>query len=472
MRTLVWLQRELRIQNHPALEAALSESNDVIVAYFHDPKQVIGDANSVWLAHSLQQLQQDYQQRNGQLWLLEGAFAQTLESLIQSQQIDQVFYTFQLGAPFSQWQLQALEVCQKLKVKLKPFDTENWLPYDQIKNGSGKPYQVFTPFYKTLLSKVAWFAPFGQPLTDLKNTALIACPTQYQTIPGHLQTLMQTHWAQKMMQHWQVGETQAWCRLDEFVASAIKNYDTARDLPSEKGTSGLSPYLHFGEIHSRAILFALAPLESMNGQVVQVWLRQLAWREFARAILWHFPQSEQAPFQTKFEGFFDNKADFDDLHHQYHQAWCRGETGIPIIDAGMKQLWETGWMHNRVRMLVASWLTKNAHIDWRLGVAWFNHTLVDADPANNVMGWQWVAGCGVDAAPYYRLFNPVRQSEKFDAEGVYIRHWLPALAKCPVKQIHAPNHFGNYPQPVIDLTLSRQAHLARRQQLSARPSSD
>lgn len=465
MRTLVWLQRELRIQHQPALESALANSKEVIVAYFHDPKQTLGHANSAWLAKSLQQLKQDFQNRNGRLWLIEGDFSEQLNSVIRQHQIDQVYYTFQLGHPFSSWQQQALSVCRHLEVPLVPYNTENWLPYQQLLNGSGLPYKVFTPFYKSLMSKLSLFEPFDSPSADLQKTTLVSCPSEFQTLPNDLQALSNQAWAQKIMQHWQVGESQAWLKLDQFVASGIESYEMNRDLPGKTGTSMLSPHLHFGEIHSRAILFALNPLESLAGQSSQIWLRQLAWREFARAILWHFPDSERQPFQAKFEGFYSTQQDFDDQHHKIYQAWCQGETGIPIIDAGMKQLWETGWMHNRVRMLVASWLTKNAHIDWRLGVDWFNDTLVDADPANNILGWQWVAGCGVDAAPYYRLFNPVRQSEKFDAEGKYIKRWLPCLEHCTDQDLHQPNNKACYPAPIIDLALSRQAHLSRRQRL-------
>lgn len=448
MRTLVWLQRELRIQHHPALESALANSTEVIVAYFHDPKQTLGHANSAWLAQSLQQLQQDFQNRKGRLWLIEGNFSEQLNSVIRQHQIDQVYYTFQPGHPFTSWQQQALDVCQHLEVPLVPYHTENWLPYNQLLNGSGLPYKVFTPFYKSVMSKLSRLVPFGSPSTDLQKTTRISCPSEFQTLPNDLQNLSNQAWAQKIMQHWQVGESQAWLKLDQFVASSLDSYEVNRDLPGESGTSMMSPHLHFGEIHPRAILFALAPLESLNGQAIHIWLRQLAWREFARSILWHFPASEQTPFQSKFVGFYTERNDFDEQQAKIYQAWCQGNTGIPIIDAGMKQLWETGWMHNRVRMLVASWLTKNANIDWRLGVDWFNDTLVDADPANNTLGWQWVAGCGVDAAPYYRLFNPIRQSEKFDAKGKYITHWLPRLKHCLLQNLHQPNDTNCYPPPL------------------------
>lgn len=468
MKTLVWLQRELRIQHHPALEAALAKSDDVIVAYFHDPKQTIGAANTAWLSKSLQQLQQDFNTRNGRLWCLEGDFETQLDQLIQTYDIQQVFYTFQLGHPFKAMQQQALNVCQRLKIHLRAFQTENWLPYDQLLNQSGKPYKVFTPFYNTLSQKLTELAPFPAPVETLEKTAQTVCQCNYdQQIPSGLAKLLARPWAQKVMRHWQVGEQQAWLKLETFITETLSNYEQGRDFPAIEGTSQLSPHLQFGEIHSRAIVVELLTLETesnLRNQAIRVWLRQLAWREFSRAILWHFPETESHPFQARFENFYHPLSNNSPAQLKIYQAWCKGRTGVPIIDAGMKQLWETGWMHNRVRMLVASWLTKNADIDWLAGARWFNDTLVDADPANNTLGWQWVAGCGVDAAPYYRLFNPVRQSEKFDSDGNYLRQWLPELKTYTNKQIHAPWQFATDKKcfrPIIDLTESRQRHLEK-----------
>lgn len=468
MKTLVWLQRELRIQHHPALEAALAESDDVIVAYFHDPEQTIGAANTAWLAKSLSQLQQDFKALNGRLWCLEGSFEQELKDLIQTYQIQQVFYTFQLGSPFKQMQQQALNVCQHLNIHLRAFQTENWLPYDRLLNQSNLPYKVFTPFYNCLNQKLSELESFSDSINTLEKTAETACQTQHDHhLPPNLSKLLTSPWVEKVMSHWEVGEAQAWSKLERFLTGALTDYEQDRDFPAIEGTSQLSPHLHFGEIHSRAIVFELLALEthaSIPNQAIRGWLRQLAWREFARAILWHFPHTETHPFQAKFETFYRPLAKGDCEQSKNYQAWCEGRTGVPIIDAGMTQLWETGWMHNRVRMLVASWLTKNADIDWRAGAEWFNDTLVDADPANNTLGWQWVAGCGVDAAPYYRLFNPIRQSEKFDRNGHYLRQWLPDLKRYDNKHIHAPWQFipdEKRFSPIIDLTQSRQYHLEK-----------
>lgn len=480
MNTLVWLQRELRIQHHPALEAALEESDKVIVAYFHDPEHCIGAANNAWLAHSLMALSKQFSALDGSLWLIEGAFKENLETLIQEYDIDRILYTYQLGNPFQTLQHLALEVCQNLQIKLQPFETENLMPFGALLNQAHQPYKVFTPFYKKLQTYFPQLEAFSPPLKDLSKTALIALPQQYANLPQHLKHLAEKPWAERMMQYWQPGENAAWLKLDKFVHNHIADYPTARDLPNQQGTSQLSPHLHFGEIHSRAILFELLPLieaSPKNTKAISAWIRQLGWREFARYILWHFPETQTQPFQAKFIGFFSSAQQQGSKALQNYQAWCAGETGIPIIDAGMRQLWQTGWMHNRVRMLVASWLTKNAGIDWQDGLTWFNHTLVDADPANNIMGWQWVAGCGVDAAPYYRLFNPIRQSEKFDAQGHYLRQWLPEIRGLSMTEIHAPfehsvNEKCHYPLPTIDLKNSRQRHLQKVAELKFKSSDD
>jgi deoxyribodipyrimidine photo-lyase len=235
------------------------------------------------------------------------------------------------------------------------------------------------------------------------------------------------------------------------MEDAITYYDTGRDIPSIEATSRLSPYLHFGEITPRQISRMIWPLlegqrDSKTAQSAEVFLKQLVWREFAHNVLWHFPETATQPMDKRYKKSFwrTSKADY--------VAWTRGETGVPIIDAGMKQLWETGWMHNRVRMIVSSFLTKNLGLNWLQGANWFWDTLVDADLANNSMGWQWVAGCGVDAAPYYRVFNPNTKTKRFDTRFKYINTWLPEHNEL------------DYPQPMIDLASSREQALDRYKQ--------
>lgn len=472
--TLVWLQRELRVQYLPALQTALAESDRVIVAYFHDSDQVIGEANQAWLADSLCALQNAFRTQGGELWMIEGAFHDCLHEVITTYHVQKVFYSHQSGEHFANMQQQALQVCQSLRVELCPFFSEYWMSPDSLLNKQNKPYAVFTPFYRTLMAKSVEMEPLEEKAGDLKKNALLPNNPAWLELPPGLKALSEQAWSKKVMRHWCVGTESAWERLECFVAEHLVLYQEARDFPAGEATSTLSPYLHFGEISSRAIWFWFqSQIEAGEISVSQAapWLRQLAWREFARYLLWHFPHTEREPFQTKFSAmeWMQDENTF--------VAWRQGRTGIPIVDAGMRELWETGIMHNRVRMLAASLLTKNLNQSWQTGQAWFAHTLVDADPANNAMGWQWVAGCGVDASPYYRLFNPVVQSRKFDAQGDFIRRWLPELAALPDKVIHAPwenievcRQHGielgkDYPRPIIDLAVSREHHLQRLERL-------
>lgn len=470
MVSLVWLQRELRVEHLPALQSALASSEKVIVAYFHDADQTIGQANQAWLIASLQALQKNFAKRNGAIWFIEGCFSTELNQLIEQQQIEKVFYSFQVGQVFTQMQNQAYEVCQKQQVELLPMFSESWFEPEQVLNQQSKPYKVFTPFYKSILTKLSLLEPLYETTEDLSKTSLIEVPAKHQIENACLNQLADTAWAKKVMSHWQPGENQAWQMVDEFINEYISDYQEDRDFPSLDATSHLSMALHFGEINSRALYFyLLSQIEAgeLSSEQVNPWLRQLVWREFAHYLLYWFPQTESKPFQTRYENI-----EWDESQQALEQ-WQQGQTGIPIIDAGMQELWQTGYMHNRVRMLVASLLTKNLNQHWLHGVAWFEDCLVDADPANNIMGWQWVAGCGVDASPYYRLFNPVTQSIKFDKEGEYIKRWLPQLKALPSKLIHEPwkhpeycSQFGvrlgkDYPLPIVDLEKSRAQHLNR-----------
>lgn len=470
--TLVWCQRELRLQHNPALQQALACSEKVVVVYFHDPKRQIGEANSAWLAKSLLAYQRSLRAHGGELVMLQGDFEQAFVEALEHFRPKQVIYSFTVGSPFNEMQTIALDLCQSRKVALQPNFSEFWFDPGTLVNQQNKPYVVFTPFYKAALKKLPMLQPMeaepSKQIGDLSKTAVKGVPQAWVSLPSDLQAILDRPWAKKILNHWQVGEAGAWQKLRSFIDNHLQNYDEDRDIPSLQATSQLSPYLHFGEISSRAIYFELIALQQQSPELnITPWVRQLVWREFARLLMWYFPYTEQAPFQSKFEAMHwdDCPGDLD--------VWQKGLTGIPIVDAGMRQLWETGFMHNRVRMIVASLLTKNLNQCWLWGKEWFDNTLVDADPSNNVMGWQWVAGCGVDAAPYYRLFNPLRQSERFDPNGDYIRQWVPEIKALSAKAIHAPwenlkechmkgiSLGKHYPRPMVDLTQSRQEHLAR-----------
>ena len=470
--TVVWCQRELRLQHHPALQKAIENSDQVVVVYFHDPEYLIGEANAAWLAKSLLSMQAQLREKGGELLMLDGKFSENFQAVLDVFSPAQVYYSFQVGHPFTELQSQALDLCQKAKVALQPFFSEFWFDPGQIVNQQRKPYVVFTPFYKAALKQIHQLKPLPESpetqIGDLTKTYVRVPDPAWLQLPADLDRLLEQPWAKKVLSHWKVGEEAAWNQLYKFMQHHINDYDDERDFPALSSTSLLSPYLHFGEISSRAIYFELLSMQQEKPELkAQPWIRQLLWREFARLLMWYFPYTEQEPFQEKFKQtvWFD--------HNEQTVDWQLGMTGIPIVDAGMRQLWETGHMHNRVRMIVASLLTKNLNQCWLQGKQWFDDTLVDADPSNNTMGWQWVAGCGVDAAPYYRLFNPLLQSERFDPKGDYIRQWVPELSALSAKAIHAPWQHQmecqmkgviigeTYPSPIVDLIASREDHLAR-----------
>jgi deoxyribodipyrimidine photo-lyase len=334
-------------------------------------------------------------------------------------------------------------------------------------NKSERPFRVFTPFWKAHQSRAPVDPPRPPP------DALPSVPDDMGSLRiTDLHLLPDIPWDQGLRATWSVGEEAAHAELETFLNQRLSSYAEDRDRPDRVGTSRLSPYLHCGQLSPRQVMHAVESYTTGYTQAglikgADVYKRELGWREFAYHLLYHFPDTVEAPLNPRFKLLPWRNDSAEDL-----AAWQGGQTGFPIVDAGMRELWHTGWMHNRVRMLVASLLTKNLRIHWKEGERWFWDTLVDADLANNVQGWQWTAGCGADAAPYFRIFNPVLQGERYDPAGVYVRRWIPEIAKLPNKFIHkpweAPNSILNeagiqlrvtYPWPIVDLKTSRRAAL-------------
>jgi deoxyribodipyrimidine photo-lyase len=326
---------------------------------------------------------------------------------------------------------------------------------------------VYTPFWKSLLAALAPARPVAAPS---RLAALRAAPRS-DTL-ADLGLLPQVRWFETLATHWKPGESGAAALLAAFLETALTGYSGDRDRPDRAGTSRLSPHLHFGEISPRQIWHALADAAARHGPDTASWrsgkfIAEVGWREFAHHLLFHFPHTPLEPLRGEFAKF-----EWADAPAQL-EAWQRGRTGIPLVDAGMRELWATGWMHNRVRMIAASFLVKNLRLPWQHGARWFWDTLVDADLASNTLGWQWSAGCGADAAPYFRVFNPVTQGRRFDPEGTYVRRWIPELAALDAQHIHAPWECDaatlrsagatlgvDYPLPIVDLKASRAAALA------------
>jgi deoxyribodipyrimidine photo-lyase len=457
---IVWFRRDLRLADNPALDYARSHHKAVVPLFVFDPDTESpwspGGASRWWLHHSLAALDDRLRERGSRLILAQGDPVEALERVRRV-----------TGAAAIYWNRRYEPAVVERDRRLKQAFSDAGLTVGSF-NGSllvepwagaksdGDPYKVFTPFWKEMQRR--W-----QPPPRAPEPRELAAPSRWPASLdlSELGLLPRHEWPEKLAAHWQPGELAARRNLEAFVDLAA-DYDAGRDRPDRAGTSRLSPRLHFGELSPGQIVRALEPSgELPGGRGRMVYASELAWREFSHHLLWYFPNIPDESLKPAFRGFpWRERADYaDDL-----AAWQMGRTGIPMVDAGMRELWATGWMHNRVRMIVASFLTKNLLIPWQEGARWFWDTLVDADLANNTQGWQWTAGSGADAAPYFRVFNPVLQGEKFDPKGDYVRHWCPELAGRDARRIHQPLNRAEsrdlgYPEPIVDLKATRRRAL-------------
>lgn len=457
---IVWLRRDLRLTDNPALTAALQTGGAVIPVYLHDGEQATGSAARAWLHHSLKSLETALERLGSRLLLLSGQPADLLETLVKQTGATAVYWNRQYEPASIRRDTAIKSRLRSLGVEVQSHNAsllhEPWC----LQTASASPYRVYTPFSKAALK--AGVRPLVLPRptvmppvpVDLTGTALAA-----------LNLLPRRGWDQGFYRLGFPGEATAQARLQAFVTVHLDQYDEARNFPDRTSTSALSPHLAFGEISPGQIMAALPEQSASKGQ--DVFIKELLWREFAWHLLYHYPETVDRPLDPRFEAFA-----WAQDYEAALKAWQQGLTGIPLVDAGMRELWATGWMHNRVRMIVASFLTKNLLIPWQRGAAWFMDTLTDADLANNTLGWQWVAGCGADAAPYFRVFNPVLQAQRFDPEGHYIRQWIPELARLPAVWLPRPweapaeilrraeIHPGqDYPLPLVDIHASRERTL-------------
>jgi deoxyribodipyrimidine photo-lyase len=466
---LVWFRRDLRLADNDALTHAARNSARLLAVYIHAAEDADGwqpgAASRWWLHHSLSSLSESMARIGGRLLLRRGAILDTLQTLIREFAVDMVCFNrlyepARLAADDAiRRELEQQRVA--VYVGRGHLLCEPW----EISTSSRAPYRVFTPYARRLNDMVSVEVPLPAP-----RRLIPAAPRAASLSVDDLGLLPRIPWDAGLARAWQPGERGARRRL-RSIPALLPGYAHDRDFPGTAGTTRLSPHLHFGEISPRQVGYALQQAQSSGGsgaaRGAAALRRELQWREFAHHVLHHFPRTPDAPLDARFAKFRWRRS------ARLLHAWQRGETGIPIVDAGMRELWNSGWMHNRVRMIAASFLTKHARIDWRDGSRWFWDTLVDADLANNTLNWQWVAGCGADAAPYFRIFNPVLQSRKFAGDGIYIRRWLPELAALPDRHLHAPwlapgsvlRESGvrigrDYPPPVLDLAAERRAALA------------
>jgi len=453
---IYWLRRDLRLGDNPALLAALEAAETVLPVFIWSPEEEApwapGAAARWWLHNSLDALASELGSHGTRLLLRAGPAAETLASLVAETGAEAVFWN-RLYEPT----LVARDTHIKARLREQGLMVESckaallFEPWEQA-TGKDEPYRVFTPFWKSALRGPEPPPPQAAP-ADFKP------PDRWpQGLDlDALELLPRIRWDDGLAAHWRPGEAGAHIRLAHWCENGLDDYATGRNRPDRDGTSALSPALHHGELTPRQAWHAAA---AQRGNVpeaaLESWLRELGWREFAHHVLFHFPHTPTEPMHEKYAAF-----PWREDHAELLEAWQQGRTGIPIVDAGMRQLWTTGWMHNRVRMIVASLLVKNIRAPWQTGARWFWDTLVDADLASNTLGWQWSAGSGADAAPYFRIFNPVLQGEKFDPQGHYVKRWVPELADVPADRIHKPSVelAANYPAPVIDLKRSRQEAL-------------
>jgi deoxyribodipyrimidine photo-lyase len=454
----------MRLADNPGLAASLSGFGGTALVYVLDDAAAggwaMGGASRWWLHHSLRALAKDIAARGGKLLLRRGDARRIIPELAAELKAG----TVHAGRGFEPWgraQDRAIDAGLKSAgIGFKRHLSSLLFAPERIVTRAGGAYGVYTPFSRACFEQPPPAEPVAAPerfagAPEVESDRL----EDWQLLPGR------PDWAGGLRKAWRPGEEGAARRLRAFIGRALPGYKTRRDLPAEDGTSGLSPHLHFGEI-SPARIWHAASRGKNAGASREAFLKELLWREFAAYLLWHHPEMPEKPLRPEFTEFpwvKDEKA----LH-----AWRRGRTGIPVVDAGMRQLWQSGWMHNRIRMVCASFLVKHLLIPWREGEAWFWDTLVDADLANNSASWQWVAGCGADAAPYFRIFNPVLQGRKFDPDGAYVRRYVPELALLPDKYIHAPWEADvavlaaagvvlgtTYPHPVIGLGAGRERAL-------------
>ena len=458
---IVWFRQDLRLSDNPAWAEACRHHDIVIPIYILDETtSPLGGAQRWWLHHSLTSLDRDLKKLGLSLCLRQGKALDSLEQLVRDVQIEAIYWNRCYEPAAIERDIAIKKFFQTAGIRVVSAKGnllhEPW----QITNKTGHFFKVFTPYWRACLKQMNSPEPSIIPHTPQSLEVHSDSLASWNLLPA------KPNWAEAFGDYWQPGEAGAHMKLADFINLHLQGYSTSRYEPAKDTTSKLSPHLHFGEISPWQIWRAIETAQldpHCDLKSVERFLSELGWREFSYHLLYHVPSLPSANFKSDFDAFpWKNDADF-------LKRWQEGTTGYPIVDAGMRELWHTGYMHNRVRMIVASFLTKDLLIDWRWGASWFLDTLVDADLASNSAGWQWVAGCGADAAPYFRIFNPVLQGEKFDPMGDYVKRWVPELTSVPLQWIHKPwmapqDKLGlclgkDYPEPMVDHLEARKKAL-------------
>lgn len=469
---IIWFRQDLRLADNPALLKAVEQDAPVVPLFILEDAdagaRASGGASRWWLHSSLAALAHDLRARGSELVLRRGPAQKVLSEIIQASGARAVYW----NRCYEPWRIardaQLKRQLRDQAIEVDSFNTALLFEPWSVTTGSGTPFKVYTPFWKAVRDR-----PVARP-----DQAPQRIPPANSLVSERLEDWglhpSQPDWAGGLRETWQPGEAGAQARLADFLDHDLADYGTLRDYPARAATSRLSPYLHWGEIGPRQVWHATQHRMAQEDLGTAGWkfLSEVGWREFCHHLLYHWPDLPEQNWRRAFDAFPWSTS------QEHLKAWQAGQTGYPIVDAGMRELWHTGWMHNRLRMIVGSFLVKDLGLHWKAGESWFWDTLVDADLANNAAGWQWIAGSGADAAPFFRIFNPVTQSEKFDPKGDYLRRWLPEIAALPDPYIHRPWHApeavrrqagvvlgGNYPRPLVDHAQARRAALEAFQQI-------
>ena len=462
--SIIWFRNDLRITDNAVINYCLENKRKVLPVYIYDPSTSLGSASKWWLKNSLISLNNSLK---GNLMIIEGEPSKILLDLVNKNSIKEILWNERYSKDDRTQDNEIINIIKNHGVECITFHScllKN--PQNTLKKDS-TPFKVYTPFYKQQYQGMAY------ELFDYNTEEIdyIDCDDKKQ-ISKILDVAIRTEkWHEKLLDKWSPGEAGAQEKLKAFLSNGLKGYSEGRNRPDKQHTSMLSPHIRFGEISIREIAKSI---ENINTEDAEIFYKELVWREFSYHLLYHFPHLVDTNLQKKFNNF-------KWLDNQNHlKLWQKGMTGYPIIDAGMRQLYETGYMHNRVRMIVGSFLVKNLMTHWKYGQEWFWDTLVDADIASNSASWQWVAGTGADAAPYFRIFNPVTQSKKFDPNGDYIKKYVRELKDIPSNIIHMPSDYDaetlknyglilgeDYPSPIVDLSITRDRALSAFKELSS-----
>lgn len=466
MTSIVWLRNDLRLQDNPALNEACTRG-EVLAVYIQEPSKTKTQARDWWLYNSLQKIEQKLKEQGIPLTYLRGEADKILPKFMKEQNASAIFWNRRYTEGGMQTDSNIKSLYKDTEIICKSCRGNLLLEPWEINNKQGKFFKVFTPMFKELMTlHIPSPEKFSPPQIKRERIqSSLNCSLKDFNLIDTGKT-----WHKNFEPLWTVGEDGAQSKLQKFLEEKVLTYKDARDIPIQSATSTLAPHLHFGEISPRDIweqIKAFELQEQKEGHSdIHCFKSEIVWREFSHQQLFHYNKIDQKPINEKFKGF-PWEADKKKL-----TAWQKGQTGIPIVDAGMRELWQTGTMHNRVRMIVASLLTKNLLVPWQDGAKWFMDTLLDADEASNSANWQWVAGCGLDASPYFRIFNPVTQGERFDKEGKYVKKWVPELKDLDKKYIHSPWEASDfdlkmanielgrtYPTPIVNLKTSRERAL-------------